>query len=364
MSSMKVQRWTDLLAALLGRQRAITFEEIAREVPDYNDKAKDAAKRMFERDKKELKAFGVPIESEGDEGEKDFRYRLRTADFYLPYLSVTTSRGKSTPPKVDRYGYRSLKSLSFDADELRAVAQGAARVQKLGNAPLAADAASAMRKLAFDLPVDAVSATDDTVIVPARARADRRTLEVLGESLHGRKKVRFEYRALGADSVATRTVEPYGLFFLSAHWYLVARDMDRDALRNFRVNRISSVKQSAPDRELPEYQVSPSFRLRDHARSRLAWELGDNEVAQVTVDFRGNSGAATAAAALGVPVEGMVTQRTYAVRRSDSFVRWLLSFAGEAIPIGPQEIIAEFRRQLGATLRVYDNGAEVAGGGA
>ncbi|MEP7346358.1 MAG: hypothetical protein ABI877_13900, partial [Gemmatimonadaceae bacterium] len=146
---MKVQRWTDLLAALLCRQRAITFEEIAREVPGYTEKAKDAAKRMFERDKKELKAFGVPIESEGEEGEKDFRYRLRTADFYLPYLSVTTSRGKSAPTKVDRYGYHSLKSLSFDADELRAVAEGASRAQQLGSAPLAADATSAMRKLAF-----------------------------------------------------------------------------------------------------------------------------------------------------------------------------------------------------------------------
>jgi predicted DNA-binding transcriptional regulator YafY len=186
MSTPKITRWIDLLAALLGHQRAVTFEEIALEVPGYSGKAKDTAKRQFERDKTELKAFGVPIESESDEGELDFRYRLRTADFYLPYLSVTTPRGKSTPSKIDRFGYRSLKSLTFDADELRAVAEGAARAQQLGSAPLTADATSAMRKLAFDLPVDAVSATDDTVLVPSRAPSERKTLEALGDAAAGR----------------------------------------------------------------------------------------------------------------------------------------------------------------------------------
>lgn len=354
MSSTKLQRWIDLLAALLGHQRAITFDEIAREVPAYNGKEKATAKRQFERDKKDLKAFGVPIESEGDDGETDFRYRLRTADFYMPYLSVTTPRGKSTPSRVDRFGYHSLKSLSFDADELQAVAEGAARAEQLGNAPLAADVASAMRKLAYDLPVGAVSATDDTVIVPARAPADRRVLEALGDALHGRKLVRFEYRAIANDSATARTVEPYGLFFLNAHWYLVARDVDRAALRNFRVNRIRGVKQTAPDREVPEYEIPGSFVLRDHARSRLAWELGDSEVVSVTVEFRGSSGAVTAAAALGSPVADAPTHRRFAVRRPDRFVWWLLSFAGEAIPLGPPEIIAQFRQVLETTRKLYD----------
>ena len=148
-------------------------------------------------------------------------------------------------------------------------------------------------------------------------------------------------------------MEPYGLFFLNAHWYLVARDVDRDALRNFRVSRIKSAKETSPARELPEYEIPESFRLHDHARSRLAWELGDNEVVEVTVEFRGESGAAKAAAALGAPVESASTQRRFAVRRPDTFVRWLMSFAGEVIPLGPPEIIAEFRRQVEATRSVY-----------
>ena len=359
-STPKVQRWLDLLAALLGRQRAITFEEIAREVPDYTGKAKDSAKRMFERDKRELKAFGVPIESEGAEGENEFRYRLRTTDFYLPYLSLATPRGRTQPAKVDRFGYRSLKSLAFDADELRAVAEGARRAGQLGNAPLAADAASAMRKLACDLPVDGVDAGADVVVVPPRAAADGKVLEALGDALHARKRVRFAYHAQGSDRTSERTVEPYGLFFLGAHWYLVARDVERDALRNFRVSRVRGVKQVAPDKELPEYEIPSDFRLRDHARSRQAWELGDSEAIEVVVELRGESGAARAAAALGAPVEGQENRRRFAVRRQDAFVRWLLSFAGELVPLEPTSIVDEFRREVEATLALYAGAAKSA----
>jgi proteasome accessory factor B len=358
MSSAKIQRWIDLLATLLSHRLPVTFEELSRGVPAYDGKNKESAKRMFERDKKELKTFGIPIDSRGEEGDLDFRYVLRAGEFYLPYLLLTTPRGVSTPRK-SRHNYRSLKSLAFDADELRAIADGAARARQLGNAPLAADINSAMRKLAFDLPMDTVQATDIPRVVPSRAGADRKTLELLGDAMHGRKRVLFDYHAQGNNSSTRRTVEPYGLFFLNAHWYLVARDVDRDALRNFRASRISAVKQVAPTRDLPEYEIPASFDLREHARSRHAWELGDNEVVEATVEFIGTSGAAVAAAALGEPVEGEALQRRFSVRRPDTFARWLISFAGEARPLAPPAIRAEFREQLEATRRVYDNDAKV-----
>ena len=45
----KVRRWTDLIAALLRHRYAISFDEIARQVPDYGDESKplDTRKRMF-----------------------------------------------------------------------------------------------------------------------------------------------------------------------------------------------------------------------------------------------------------------------------------------------------------------------------
>src|SRR5690242_3117055 len=64
-NAAKVQRWIDLLAALLVRRYPASFEELARDVPAYDASGKSSAAvmRMYERDKDELRAFGVPIET-------------------------------------------------------------------------------------------------------------------------------------------------------------------------------------------------------------------------------------------------------------------------------------------------------------
>ena len=150
----KFQRWVDLIAALLAHHTPITFETIEREVPGYTGKSLATQKRMFERDKRELRALGVPIQSIGEEGSEESAYRMGKTNFYLPYLAVSTPRGLSKPRMVDRYGYRALTTLAFEPDELEVVAEGAACARALGDPMLVADVDSAIRKLAFDLPLD------------------------------------------------------------------------------------------------------------------------------------------------------------------------------------------------------------------
>jgi predicted DNA-binding transcriptional regulator YafY len=356
----KLQRWVDLLSALLGRRRPQTFEELAERIPAYrpaltDPSTRDSIKRTFERDKKELKRFGVPIESAGG-GDEDSTYRLDVKDFYLPYISVVTDGKRTQPAKVDRDDYRWLSTLAFEADELRAIAGAAARARQLGSEPLADDVDSALRKLAVDLPLGAAASADDTRIVAARAPADAESLRALGDALHTRKVVQFDYHALGPDATERRTVEPYGLFFVSTHWYLVGRDLDRDDLRNYRINRISAVKQRSPAKERPEYEIPTTFDLRKHARSKRAWELGDSDSVKAIVEFHGDSGATRAAATLGAPVAGNERRRSFAVRRSDAFVRWLLSLAGEATPVSPPELCAAYAQEVDAVRRVYAKG--------
>ena len=359
---VKIQRWVDLLAALLGRRVPVTFDELAREVPAYSRAAaRDATpterasiKRAFERDKRELRELGVPIETidNSDNGE-DAGYRLRTTEFYLPYLAVAGRRGTPRPRKVDHYGYRALASLTFDADELRAVVEGAARAKQLGNGALDADIDSALRKLACDLPLHGVAAPNHVHIAQPRAKPSVEALEVLARALHARRRVTFDYNAFDRDDVARRTVEPYGLFYLNAHWYLAARDVDRSALRNFRVSRMSAVKPHSADKERPDYQLPADFHLREHAQSRNAWELGDGEAVEAVVEFRGQSGATRAAAALGEPTDHDPERRVFRVRRPNAFVRWLLSFAGEVIPVKPDRIVDAWRNQVDSLQAMY-----------
>lgn len=355
----KFQRLVDLLVALLHYRAGLTFSDLAREVPAYANALaaegakEESVKRTFERDKAELKDLGVPIVTRGDEGDENTRYLVSGKDFYLPYLAVATPRGVQHPEHVARYGYRSLETLAFTPDELLAIADGASRARQLGDPALRADVESAMRKLAFDLPLDGVVSQGEAHIVPPRAAADPQVLESLGDALLNRKRIRFGYHTMETDAHAERVAEPWGLFWANSHWYLAARDVDKDALRNFRVSRISSVSADNSRAATPDFEIPSSFSLREHARTRQPWELGDGDAIEAVVELMTASGAVMAAGALGADVEGHPAQRRYTVRRPDAFARWMLSYAGGVRPISPPTVVEEYRRQLEVTRAVY-----------
>jgi proteasome accessory factor B len=308
--------------------------------------------RMFERDKDELRCFGIPIETV-QVADGTVAYRLRGRDFYLPYLLLATSSGApSRAKKVGRDGYKALPELTFEPDELEALTEAVARVQSLGDPLVASEAQSALRKLAMDLPIDA-AAGDDVTLVPARPAADPAVISELDRALVRRKTVAFDYRSMSSDSTERRRVEPYGLFFLTAHWYLAGRDLGRGELRNFRVSRISGLEMNASRSQSADFDIPTGFVLREHARSKHAWELGDDCIVEAVVDFPGQHGATRAAARLGTPVRGHESRRSFTVRRVDVFARWLLSFGGEAVPLAPPAVVDAYRTLVDSTAAVY-----------
>ena len=353
----KIQRWIDLLAALLRRHFAVSFEELARDVPAYQAGGNpDSLRRKFERDKDELRAFGIPIRTIVNEAGETTGYQLGPKDFYLPYLSVLQDGQPTEPDRVDRNGYRALTRLTFEPDELAAIVEAARRVTALGDPVLTGHVRSAMRKLACDLPLDGVS-IEERVVPPAPGRSalvpDPAAFERLGDALERRKRTTFDYFAMGSGTVSSRQVEPYGLFFLSQHWYLAACDTADRVLKNFRLSRIGAVEVNAARPGSPDYEIPAGFSLREHARSRHAWELGDSDTVEATVEFRSEIGAAVAAARFGTTVPEAEHARTFQVRRLDGFVRWLLPLGNAVVPVAPPELVREYTRQVDETLALY-----------
>ena len=333
----KLNRWTDLLAALLRRRYPATLEELTSEVPAYRAApSKAALRRAFERDKEELRSFGVPIETVDDPDGDAQGYRLRQKDFYLPYLSV--AGGAHEEPKViDRDGFRALARLAFEPDELIAIEQAARRAVALGEASLAAHARSALRKLAVDLPVGAGAADDSEYFAGAAQPVDQASFDAIDEALARRKRVSMAYHSMGTDSRDRRTVEPLGLFFLGHHWYVAARGTDDERIKTYRMSRISDVEVNRERPGTPDYDTPAGFRLREYARSRQAWELGDGDVMMAEVEFTADPAA----------------RRSFAVRRLNPFVRWLLSLGGAARPVGPSELVEAYAAAIDLTLAQY-----------
>jgi proteasome accessory factor B len=363
MKPPKIQRWIDLLAALLRRQYPVTFDQLIDEVPAYAAEQKpESRRRTFERDKLELRKFGVPIETvENYDGEAP-GYQLRVRDFYLPYLALRSEAAGGTarkPRVIDRYGYRSLPTLTFEPDELAAVADAAARVRQIGDPLLAEHAESAMRKLACDLPVDAGRGADgdasDPRLVQPRARAAPDLLVTLHGALEARKRVTFRYHTMSSDATGRRDGEPFGLFFLNGHWYLAARAPGDDIVKNFRLNRMADVEVNRARPGTPDYQIPATFRIRDHAQSRQAWELGAGDATEAVVAAV-RSGAAAAALRLGEEVAGHPDRRRFRIRRTDAFARWLLSFGGDLVPLSPREVVDAYRGLVRETLSHHGAG--------
>jgi proteasome accessory factor B len=223
---------------------------------------------------------------------------------------------------------------------------------------LAEEARNAVRKLAFDLPLGATDGPADAVLVPPRRRADPRVLATLGDALFRRKRASFSYHTMGTGASANRSVEAYGLFFVSGHWYLAARDVEKDALRNFRVSRIAALEVNGAKAGTADYEIPKTFSLREHAQSRQAWEIGDGDTFEAVVEFTGDSGAVVAAAALGRPDESSASLRRFEVRRADSFARWLFSFAGDATPVSPAVLVEEYESLAVRTRSVYQGAAQ------
>lgn len=63
-------------------------------------------------------------------------------------------------------------------------------------------------------------------------------LERFEEAFHRRRQLGFRY-VDRLDRESTRVVEPHGLLLQAPAWYLLAHDLDRDAPRMFRLDRVS-----------------------------------------------------------------------------------------------------------------------------
>jgi proteasome accessory factor B len=352
MPQPKAARWLDLLAYLLQHRFPRTREEIFEAVADYRDAlagadaaGKEAVRRKFERDKDELRALGIDIDTvdvgQAPGVEPDKGYRLRERAFYLPYLEFRSPRAaglaESSPP------YQSLLRIALTDSDVALLGRATARVAALKDTPLGDAASSARRKLAFDVPLP-MAAVERLLAVPLEGEASK-ALEVLQHAVAEHTAVQCSYYAIGRDAETERVIEPYGLFFHWGHWYCVARCRLREAMRVFRVDRMRAAKAvTGPD---GRFEVPARFSVREYVR-RAPWELSELPPVEVVVRFQFPESRWVLAQGVGDPVDPLLDDGgaviKFSVRERGSFLRWLLTFRAGIEVKKPEE----YGRQLTA----------------
>ena len=361
----KLQRWLDLVAFLAARRFPVALEDVWAAIPAYSEGLEGGAKdpetvrRMFERDKDELRQMGIPIETvtfDINQGsEQSHGYRLATRDFHLPYLRlVRAAEAEAAPPSRRPASHADFVIAEAEAG---AALSGLREVAALPGFPLRREARAAFRKLAFDLDPDLLTPAPVIYAEDAETEAAADTLRLLSDALLARKRVTFRYRSMTRDDEGTRTVRPYGLLFQHGRWYLVAWAEDRDDVRMFRVGRISEVAANPKTPGTPDYQVPADFDLRDYS-GRKAWELGEDNggPVQALVWFRFPRSVWAERNGHGERVtedEDGSQVRRIAVHRQEPFLRWMLSLEGDARIEDPPELRDAFRELATAVARRY-----------
>jgi proteasome accessory factor B len=215
MSKRKTERLLGLVVCLLSTRRYLSADQIRAAVPGYPEQD-DLFKRMFERDKEDLRELGVPLETGLNHPfDDDPGYRIRQQAYELPELRL-------------------------EADEA-AVLGLAARVWR--RAELAGAAAGALLKLrAAGIDAGGLDGSDDDPSaqgIEPRLGTPEAAFGPLWEAVRDRRPVTFSYRAAGRSDPQRRELEPWGVVNRHGRWYVAGRDRGRDATRVFRLGRIA-----------------------------------------------------------------------------------------------------------------------------
>ncbi|WP_159622453.1 helix-turn-helix transcriptional regulator [Ruania rhizosphaerae] len=205
------ERLLDLVIALSHTRHRMTKGEIRRQVNGYADAAStESFDRMFERDKDQLRALGIPIVTLTDSAhEDDVGYRIDTTEYTLPPVDFT-------PAEV---GVLSL----------------AAQVWQ--DSSFAAESRRGLTKLRA---VSDLSDPGEHAGLALRVRGPDAAFAELLEAITDRIAVEFTYRTARTGTSAQRTVEPWRLVAKDRGWYLIGFDRDRQAQRSFRLSRITT----------------------------------------------------------------------------------------------------------------------------
>jgi proteasome accessory factor B len=241
MSKRRTERLLSVVVLLLSSRRYLTAEEIRAAVRGYPDEH-EAFKRMFERDKEELRELGIPLETGVNNAlDEEPGYRIKKQDYELPEIRL-------------------------EADEA-AVLGIASRVWQ--SAALAGAAAGALLKLkAAAVPGPDQDDDNQGPGIEPRLSTQEPAFGPLWEAVRDHRPVTFDHIASGRSTATRRELEPWGVVNWKGRWYVAGHDRARNAPRVFRLSRITGpVKMAGPAGSVT---VPPDADVRELVKS---WDV-------------------------------------------------------------------------------------------
>ena len=246
----KLIRQLSLVAFLMAERRPLTARDVKQNVEGYSEMSDEAFARRFYSDRAELLQLGVPLDSQRDEFTGEELYTLRSERYFLPPLELSDDELAALQTCLYL-----LEGQFAYAEPLRLALQNLALGRPGFHEPVTENE---VRVEVFD--------PDYSAEMPGR-------LAKLESAISKQRTVRFEYWSISRDKQAERLINPYALLNDNGVWYLVGHDVEREAIRTFRVSRIRGDIRLATRRER-DFRLPAEFEVEEY-RARPPWQIGE-----------------------------------------------------------------------------------------
>jgi predicted DNA-binding transcriptional regulator YafY len=184
--------------------------------------------------------------------------------------------------------------------------------------------------------------------------ADLKVFEVLTRALRERRVVKLLYRNRGMVVAQSREVHPYHLSCVDNHWYLLAFDLKKSAIRTFSLTRMQKT-----ELERKRFQIAKGFDVNDYLRNSFKVYKGDADGdyeivveldAWAADEIRGRSFHPSQE----VTEAGMGMMRLrLRLNNLEEVERWLVSFGSHATVVRPRALRERLRKAGEALVQQY-----------
>ncbi|MDD5748820.1 MAG: WYL domain-containing protein [Actinomycetota bacterium] len=322
----RIRRLINLTAYLLDSNKPVELEELRDTVYKEHVKSEKSFKRMFERDKEELRENGIEVELVKDVWGDEAGYTISKEKYNLPEIEFEPAETVS------------LMMVS--------------RLFLGSGTPFSVPAHTALLKLGFDRKIDFENIPHFRWVDPPRLST---ILEPILDGLQRKKLLRFSYRALDSSEPLEREVEPYGLFSHRGFWYLVGRCHLRGEVRSFKLDRIiSDVEVNRLSPKKPDFEIPSDFDIEREAKWEWPLPVGEEDIV-ARVYFSPQISSFHSSGPI-VPVSSKLLKRggieaVYEVADPEHFVEWVLEFGPEAKILSPPELVNMLTERVRSFLK-------------